>query len=155
MRHNPSTHSLLPRRSAPCPLCFTPIVARELRLLKHTLIQAAAVGHNLSFQLLRRGKGSILPQLGGEGLQPNSAAADLAASGAGSTAEPAPAAGVTRFSKFSTADLSEAVALWRETARKLATHAAEVCEGGVGGSITWPPAASHLSYVCVECCCHA
>ena len=55
--------SPLHRCSAPCPLCFSPVVARELRLVRARPVAAAAkVGDMLSLQLLHRNRGSILPE---------------------------------------------------------------------------------------------
>lgn len=50
------------RRSAPCPLCYQPIVARELRLVEIRQVQVPAVGDTIDFHLLRRPKTSIIPQ---------------------------------------------------------------------------------------------
>lgn len=50
------------RRSAPCPLCFTPVVARELRLVRVKEVAPPRVGQPITFTLLRRPRGSIVPQ---------------------------------------------------------------------------------------------
>eukprot|EP00775_Hariotina_reticulata_P009333 gene9333-9497_t len=49
------------RRSAPCPLCYQPVVARELRLVQMRQVAVPAVGSTVTFQLLRRPKGGIIP----------------------------------------------------------------------------------------------
>lgn len=51
------------RRSAPCPLCFAPIVARELRLVRVRAVPPPPrAGDCLDLQLIRRGRASIIPQ---------------------------------------------------------------------------------------------
>ncbi|GAB4820330.1 hypothetical protein N2152v2_007376 [Parachlorella kessleri] len=50
------------RKSAPCPLCFTQVSARELRLVRVMQVQAAEVGSEVTWCLLRRPRGSIIPQ---------------------------------------------------------------------------------------------
>ncbi|KAF6250811.1 hypothetical protein COO60DRAFT_731249, partial [Scenedesmus sp. NREL 46B-D3] len=64
------------RRSAPCPLCYQPVVARELRLVTVREVTSPSVGSTVTFQLLRRPKGSIIPV-------PVAAAAAAAAAAAG------------------------------------------------------------------------
>jgi hypothetical protein len=50
------------RCSAPCPLCFAPLVARELRLVRVRQVGAARVGGSLQFQLLKRSRQRIVPE---------------------------------------------------------------------------------------------
>ncbi len=51
-----------PRRSAPCPLCFTPVVARELRLVRIRAVNPPRPGQQLTMTLIRRTRTSIIPQ---------------------------------------------------------------------------------------------
>ncbi|WIA20869.1 hypothetical protein OEZ85_005218 [Tetradesmus obliquus] len=77
------------RRSAPCPLCYQPVVARELRLVTVREVTSPSVGSTVTFQLLCRPKGSIIPV-------PVAAAAATAAAAAGTStaaAGPTEAAG--------------------------------------------------------------
>ncbi|PSC71813.1 RING finger 10 [Micractinium conductrix] len=54
------------RKSAPCPLCYTQIAARELRLVQVHPVGAPAVGQPATFQLLRRPRNSINPEAAGQ-----------------------------------------------------------------------------------------
>ncbi|KAG2495294.1 hypothetical protein HYH03_006566 [Edaphochlamys debaryana] len=65
------------RRSAPCPLCFAPIVARELRLVRVRPLAVPRVGQRVTLALIRRNRASILPQA----VDPAAAAAAAAGTG--------------------------------------------------------------------------
>ncbi|KAK9807857.1 hypothetical protein WJX72_011479 [[Myrmecia] bisecta] len=113
------------RKASPCPLCFNPIVARELRLVRVHQVQPPKVGQKVTFQLLTRPKGSIIPvehvKAGSAGDQssPASVAASVAA-----------AVECSKYAKFTT--VADAGMLWREAAEKLAEYAAQVTtEGGL------------------------
>lgn len=54
-------------RAAPCPLCFQPLVARELRLVTIRQVTVPAVGDEVTFLLLRRARGSIIPMPADDG----------------------------------------------------------------------------------------
>ncbi|KAF5827520.1 hypothetical protein DUNSADRAFT_498 [Dunaliella salina] len=73
------------RRSAPCPLCFAPLISRDLRLVSTTSVIPPKVGQPMVFQLLKRGRTTIVPTILGEpqasqasagGSAANTAAAD-------------------------------------------------------------------------------
>ena len=49
------------RRAAPCPLCYAPIAARELRLVRIQPVTSPSIGDAVTFRLLRRARGSIIP----------------------------------------------------------------------------------------------
>ncbi|KAF8062682.1 rnf10 [Scenedesmus sp. PABB004] len=48
-------------RAAPCPLCYQPVVARELRLVQVRQVAPPKVGDEVTFQLLRRPRESTIP----------------------------------------------------------------------------------------------
>ncbi|MEW5302270.1 MAG: hypothetical protein WDW36_005071 [Sanguina aurantia] len=49
------------RRSGPCPLCFAPLVARELRLASVLIVKPPTAGDAVTFSRLTRPRGSVLP----------------------------------------------------------------------------------------------
>lgn len=71
-----------PRRSAPCPLCFTPVVARELRLVRIRAVNPPRPGQQLTMTLIRRTRTSIIPQP----VAPAAAVQGVAAQGQGTEA---------------------------------------------------------------------
>ncbi|GFR42098.1 hypothetical protein Agub_g2940, partial [Astrephomene gubernaculifera] len=132
------------RRSAPCPLCFAPVVARELRLVRiRHAVQPPRVGAPLTLALIRRNRNSIIPQ-------PVDAAAAAAAaaveggggggegSGGGFAANAPSLFDRNPFAKFVVAGDGrggalgeEAAGLWRAAAEQLAACAMQlVSEGG-------------------------
>lgn len=95
------------RCAAKCPLCFTPIVARELRSVVFQPVKPPKIGSQVHFQLFRRTRKSIIPEavglndtLPGDGLRCN------------------------RFAKFTT--VTDAAHIWRDDADQLAKTAAQV-----------------------------
>lgn len=156
----------LRRRSAPCPLCQTPIVARELRLVRvRPVPPPPKPGDSLDLQLIRRGRSSIIPQpitaapavgaaagpglglalsleqpqeQGGGGRPPVPAAAAAAAT----PAAPASAFESNLFAKFVVVE--DPSGLWRAAAEQLAACAAQVrgWPAGLPAGRTmraWPP----------------
>ncbi|KAG1679804.1 hypothetical protein FOA52_012716 [Chlamydomonas sp. UWO 241] len=148
------------RCSAPCPLCFAPVVARELRLLRVRPVSSASVGDTREFTLLKRRRNVIVPEpvtrpataapaaapaLGPSG--PPSAAADSAPPGPAPFLGPAhasarnpaarnPAAlrlpqdGLVSNVFAKFALTGSAAPLWRSAAAELAAYAAEVTSEG-------------------------
>jgi len=103
------------RAAAPCPLCFNPFVARELRCVRIVPVCGVSAGRAAKFTLLCRPRDSILPQT------PMAAAGE-----AGPLLE--------RFAKLRGVALPTRVLL--EAADELAVHAAEAAaEGGSGSSL--------------------
>ncbi|GIL77075.1 hypothetical protein Vretimale_3144 [Volvox reticuliferus] len=131
------------RRSAPCPLCFAPVVARELRLVRVRRVVQPRAGEQLTLALIRRNRISIIPQP----VDPMAAAAAAAAAGAATaadgsgggtgTAEPLSLFDRNPFAKFvASSDASE---LWRAAAEQLAACATElVTEGGIDAALAAP-----------------
>ncbi len=129
-------------------------MARDLRLVLMTPVHPPSLGTRLTFQLLRRGRTTIIPQP--HGVVPAAAAAAAAATEAeeAQAATPGRAGGkagkagsatavvalqpqqhplaANRWAKFAVAGGACATALWREAAKELADHAQEV-RGGLGG----------------------
>ncbi|KAK9840636.1 hypothetical protein WJX81_005957 [Elliptochloris bilobata] len=141
------------RRAAPCPLCYSPVVARELRLVRVHQVAAPQVGDVLTFKLLRRPRRSILPveaepDTTAAHLQPSkagepSAAAAWATSANGSAGNAAHGARTSgppvynRFSKFTA--VADATPLWRGAAEALAEYAAVVMTEGTLDAATEAP----------------
>ncbi|KAI3430854.1 hypothetical protein D9Q98_009263 [Chlorella vulgaris] len=119
------------RKSAPCPLCYTQIAARELRLVQVHSVTAPAVGQSANFQLLRRPRDSINPEAvpGGIAVQPRDQQQD----------GPGPDLACNRFSKFTLVAGAAANALMVAEAGRLAVRAAEVtAEGGLEAAFEAP-----------------
>jgi hypothetical protein len=137
------------RRSAPCPLCFQPLVARELRLVAVRAVSRPAIGDALTFTLLRRPRGSVLPRPAGA-----AAAAGPSPRGGGmkgadggcAEGEPSVSAGAgllasNPFPKY--AIVADAAPLWRAAALDLARAAARaIAEGGAEAAVEVPPISS-------------
>lgn len=106
-------------RAALCPLCFTPISARDLRLVSvRTVAPPPAPGEPVSLVLLRRARDTIIPHpvaaptLGGEAAAA-CAAAPLAAH---------------KYAKF--VEVADALPTLRAAATELAHYAAIIVAGG-------------------------
>jgi len=93
------------RAAAPCPLCFSPFVARELRCARTVGISPVSAGTLALFRFLRRPKDAILPQ-------------GCGAAGSSSS-------GMERFAKFRLVDAS-GVDLLHAAANELSSYAAQV-----------------------------
>ncbi|KXZ43366.1 hypothetical protein GPECTOR_92g589 [Gonium pectorale] len=143
------------RRSAPCPLCFAPVVARELRLVRIRRAATLRAGQALTLALIRRNRTSIIPQP----VDAEAAAAATAAAAA-EAAEAAAAAGegglwpsgggggggsvgppslfdANPFAKFVVG--GSAGELWRAAAQQLAECAMQlVSEGGSDAAFEAP-----------------
>ncbi|EFJ45410.1 hypothetical protein VOLCADRAFT_105963 [Volvox carteri f. nagariensis] len=120
------------RRSAPCPLCFAPVVARELRLVRVRHVVQPRAGDQLTLALIRRTRTSIIPQ-------PVDPPAAAAAAAAATTAATKPVSVFDRnpFAKFVVG--GEASDLWRAAAEQLAVCATElVAEGGIDAALEAP-----------------
>jgi hypothetical protein len=101
--------------AGPCPLCFAPVAARELRLAAVRLAAPPAAGEEAAFALLRRRRGSILPVAVGA----------LAPATASGSAPPR----CDPFSKFTA--VADPSALWAEAGAALAATTARLrAEGG-------------------------
>ncbi|GAX85253.1 hypothetical protein CEUSTIGMA_g12673.t1, partial [Chlamydomonas eustigma] len=142
------------RCSSPCPLCFAPLVARELRLVSVREVKPTVkVGDSVSFQLLQRSRGSIVPEARCTILAATASTAEETgvsnslkhiSSVLPSTSRAAEALpgdvfglGANVFSKFSV--IHDATLLWEEAARELAGYAALVTsEGGLEAAIMAP-----------------
>ncbi|GIL58713.1 hypothetical protein Vafri_13716 [Volvox africanus] len=135
------------RRSAPCPLCFAPVVARELRLVRVRRVVQPRAGDQLTLALIRRNRISIIPQPVDPMAAATAAAKAAAAAGAATAAdgngrcngatEPLSLFDCNPFAKFvASGDASE---LWRAAAEQLAACATElVAEGGVDAALEAP-----------------
>ncbi|GLC37445.1 hypothetical protein PLESTM_000585400 [Pleodorina starrii] len=130
------------RRSAPCPLCFAPVVARELRLVRVRRVVQPRAGDQLTLALIRRTRTSIIPQPVDPAAAAAAAAAEAgaaaaAAVGGGGGGQPASLFDRNPFAKFVVGgDASE---LWRAAAEQLAACAMElVAEGGVDAALEAP-----------------
>ncbi|KAL4855576.1 RING finger protein 10 [Chlorella vulgaris] len=119
------------RKSAPCPLCYTQIAARELRLVQVHSVTAPVVGQSATFQLLRRPRDSINPEAvsGGTAVHLRDQQQD----------GPGPDLACNRFSKFTLVAGAAANALMVAEAGRLAVRAAEVtAEGGLEAAFEAP-----------------
>ncbi|GLI59590.1 hypothetical protein VaNZ11_001518 [Volvox africanus] len=137
------------RRSAPCPLCFAPVVARELRLVRVRRVVQPRAGDQLTLALIRRNRISIIPQPVDPMAAAAAAAKAAAAAGAATAAdgngggngngatEPLSLFDCNPFAKFvASGDASE---LWRAAADQLAACATELlAEGGVDDALEAP-----------------
>jgi hypothetical protein len=122
------------------------------------------VGAQATFQLLKRGRTTILPQCAGTGAllgrpaassdgssstttttatTATSATATTTASGGGaSDSQPPHPLRVNRYAKFATADSKAAMGLWAGAASELAAYAAQVtAEGGMDAAQVGVPRA--------------
>jgi hypothetical protein len=100
--------------AGPCPLCFAPVAARELRLAAVRLAAPPAVGEEAAFALLRRRRDSILP---------------FAVGAPAATASGSAPPRCDQFSKFTA--VADPSALWAEAGAALAAAAARLrAEGG-------------------------
>ncbi|KAL4420636.1 hypothetical protein ABPG75_010292 [Micractinium tetrahymenae] len=131
------------RKSAPCPLCYTQIAARELRLVQVHRVEAPEAGQLATFQLLRRPRDSIIPQEVGGGPVgcPRATAGSAAAAGSGGGAQSAavgsPGKGRQPAGKQAPAGGGDEAGkpAWRAAAGGSSANA-------VGGSIPGPAAGS-------------
>ncbi|GMH35133.1 hypothetical protein BSKO_03001 [Bryopsis sp. KO-2023] len=108
------------RCAAKCPLCFTPIVARELRSVIFHRVEPPFAGSLIRFRLLKRGRASIIPEVIGvpEGTPFNTLQCN-------------------RFAKFTTC--TDGLDVWSKDADQLAKSAAQVIsEGGLEATLEAP-----------------
>lgn len=151
-------------RTAPCPLCFAQLAARELKLLTTHQIEPIEVADEVEFVLLRRSRQSINPRqvLGPTPTPPQQSLTDKTSSDSADlrgdrnlpvwqqpsvqvSSAPAKRQSATaaeladRFSKFTI--VSDAAPLWQGAAEELAHFAAQIiAEGG-------PDAAAEAPFV--------
>ncbi|PNW72132.1 hypothetical protein CHLRE_16g681251v5 [Chlamydomonas reinhardtii] len=127
------------RRSAPCPLCFSPVVARELRLVRIRSVAPPRPGQQLTMTLIRRTRTSIIPQpvaaptqeaaAQGQGLGAETAGAGCSGRESGDGGGGAKA---TLFVKFVVVGGGCTSELWRAAAEQLAGCANQLlAEGGL------------------------
>lgn len=110
-------------QAALCPLCFTPVSARDLRLVSvRTIAPPPSPGDTVSLVLLRRARDSIIP----EPVAPPCAPA-LTARASGCAGVPSPLS-VNKFAKF--VEVSDALPTMRAAATELAKYAAIIVAGG-------------------------
>ncbi|PNH10724.1 RING finger protein 10 [Tetrabaena socialis] len=126
------------RRSAPCPLCFAPVVARELRLVRVRRVGRPAAGQSLTLALIRRNRTSIITQpvdTLAAAAAAAAAAADAARAdgvgggwggGGGGEGEAASPFDRNCFAKFVVGGEGDAGELWRGAAAQLAASAMQV-----------------------------
>lgn len=113
-------------RAAPCPLCYTPIVARDLRLVKIREVKPLKVGDTATFQLLQRPKGCIIPQVEASLLKNSNSSKEKRSL---PTVKDPTGLEVSPFAKYATA--GDATGLWQACAEDLASYANKVIsEGG-------------------------
>ncbi|CAK0785380.1 hypothetical protein CVIRNUC_008588 [Coccomyxa viridis] len=154
------------RKASPCPLCFQPIVARELRLVQIKVVTPPKAGDTVTFSLLKRARRSIIPcEVGARssddmqrapagdqastevpsapqavwtGKSPPAHENGSAATGGTAATQNSPDTGsVNRFAKFGAT--SDATPMWQAAAEQLSKYAAEVTtEGGFDAAMEAP-----------------
>jgi hypothetical protein len=126
------------RRAAPCPLCYTPVAARELRPAVVRRVEAPAVGREVRFALVRRHRDSISPE----------AAASGGGAAAPAGADPADIA-CSRFSKFTTT--ADPSAMWAADGAALGRYSAQLAaEGGQEAAIEAPNVTAAMESLAVR-----
>lgn len=135
------------KRAAPCPLCYAPIVARELRLVNVQQVNPPTVGEAMTFRLLQRPKGSIIPVPVGSAIHgsiPQGAPPRRHRHKKGDKAQEdhkdeINTLLVNPYAKFAIANNRLANQLWRQSISELAALGAKVTvEGGMEADVEMP-----------------
>eukprot|EP00884_Botryococcus_braunii_P023287 jgi/Botrbrau1/9642/Bobra.0131s0019.2 len=137
------------RRASPCPLCYTPIAARELRLLRAVHVTPPKVGDTTSFVLLKRHRSSVVPTLakpevgspseGPDGSKKTTSGPRKSGSSPAAAAEECGWQRYNPYAAFTCIDVEEARKLWHAAAEVLADYAVQVTsEGGMEAAMEAP-----------------